>query len=429
MNSFEISTSWFNEEMELLRPNYSYSNAGILPSVLELWGDKFPELNTDLNTLLKHKSLQKQLKERDVPKNIIYIIVDGLGTENIKNFEGSITKNLEELGLAAHSSFPTLTGTNMVSLSTGLTPAVHGVIGANIYHEKLRTEYHTISGMYLNNGNPQSVLTNDSVTEYMLGHPFTIRLKELGADSNILLPVEYTSVGLVSFICQGLSPKFYKNPQEILQIAGELLRKDNQQVISIYMGYPDHTAHNYGVNSSEYHQSVKLTEQVIDALREHPSVISGETMILLSSDHGHMQVKRPKFVTGLKQLQNDGIKLSSSGRTLHVYTSDVGDKTFEKLSELIGNFGIVVSQEEAFKLAGNGILSVDEVIKAEHSKEGKKHYIGLVENRLGQYVILMKPEVQLIVPEIIKFGDYISPLKSEHGSLSKEELFVPVCVW
>lgn len=384
----------------------------IAPPTLQAKGNKFVE------ELWKERGKQNRIQ------NLVLIIADSLGTANIR--ETGILNDYLDKNIEVDASFPTMTSTNMASLSHAQFPSTHGLVGYNIYHEKLHGLYNALNCQTVSNGQDvpidklkltkQDIIAGENVFN-LLNNQANICMQDFYYE--LWVPDIFPMQGLPQYLFGKTTPTFsYEtyDPKRMLQeLYHHLFNSRSLNVIGIYFPHTDMTSHLYTAQSKEYLISLKLLESIIKGLERHPTVNMGETAIVVTSDHG--QVTLPTGSQNVKVSQSDvkthrekGFSIGTSGRTLHVYYGDErGQRNAEDyLAQYFNNErnGIILTQEEALKLLG--------------PDKPSENYL----QRLGQKVILIDENFYLDYPEVVTYGEE-KELRAQHGGLSKRELKVP----
>ena len=409
-----------------LRPDFSNSSISAVSSVLrKLDLISPPPLSVPSNPNVE--SLWREKGKQDKVQNIVMIIDDSVGTDNIK--ETGILSNYLEKNLEVDSSFPTMTSTNMASLSHVQFPATHGLVGYNIYHEKLQGLFNALNCKTMSKGQAvpinkmniekQDIIAGDNIFTLMTRQA-QLCMQELYYE--IWVPDLFDMNGLPLYLFGKDTPTYtYEayDPKRMLQeLYHHLFNSRSLNIIAIYFPHTDVTSHMYTAQSKEYTMSMKMLESIIMALERHPTVSLGETAVIVTSDHG--QVTLPKGEQNVKvshqqveEHKNKGFTIGTSGRTLHVYYSDeLGQKNAEEyLNHYFSNEkkGIILDQKEAIKLLG--------------PVTPPENYI----QRLGQKVVLIDENFYLDYPEIVHYGEE-KELRAQHGGLSQRELKVPFLI-
>lgn len=418
MEMYQIPVEWVSKWHGLIKPNYRYSNAAVLPEALRQLSISPP---LSLSDRLENPALAKAL-QHNFPEgynNILFLICDGLGVDHLKQYKSSIWENINPEkstgGTVGCASFPTITTTNMTSISTGTAPGSHGFVGYNIYNEHLGTIFNGLNGRYVKNGEIHSVhdlLSNDAIVSMQ---PIPELLHQRDIPIFFLVPAQQEKEGLITFIAGDTPVIDYSTEDELVfQINQALNDPRPNKLIACYIGTADHLGHHFGPSSTQYQQAIQGIEQLLEHLLQHPVVQAGRTLILLTSDHGQVDIDHTisRYLTReqIQELAKTGIQLSTTGRVIHAYCEGVDlDDAREQLRALADGKALVLSQSEAIDLFGDNA--------------------GHFHQRIGDFVIVCQEGFVLDVPEVVTFEAYEGKLLGQHGSLTSKELFIPIGIW
>jgi predicted AlkP superfamily pyrophosphatase or phosphodiesterase len=415
IDKFGVSTSYIRSDLDLLKPVLDRSVAGVLPELIR--GLSIDGPAGIIPDCVENKDVAKKIQE-SYPSgydNIIFLICDAIGVSHLQSMGGLIWDNINTQGTVASSVFPTMTSTVMTSLSFGKLPGDHGLVGYNIYNEFLDEVWNALNLQYVKGGDQKTVTDDIEMDKLVNGIPVLDRITEtLDFPVTFIAPNEYSGEpNLIDLINHNISIHTYKDPTETVEMIFNNLNQDHQnQMIAVYLPYGDYAAHLYGPESNQYIQSIRAIEMGINSILHHPKVKDGSTIVAMTSDHGQSQVDHSISKWMDRETWNkhkeQGILLSTSGRVIHAYCKNdlAGGK--ELLTEMASNQGLVIDTDEALRLAGGS------------TQFG---------NRFGDYLLLMENNFLYDVPEVVKFGEGPDKLHGQHGSLSEQELFVPVGIF
>lgn len=416
MKVYGIETEWVSEKHGLLKPNNSRSNAGVIPAILRTMGNgKYADLMKDK---VVNEDIENKIKESfpDGYDNVILLLVDGVGVERLEAIGGPLWDNINSQGTIANSVFPTMTTTNMTSLSFGTLPSDHGFVGYNIYNEKIDTIFNGLNGKYMKDGEEKLIHDDFAASDFVEGTSIPKMILDLeDVKLTFLKPVQQGDEGLITLIADEVPMTDYETPMELgMKLLGQLNADIAEQFIAVYIGYADYFGHSHGPKSEEYVGAIKGVEQALGLLLSQQKIINGRTLIVLTSDHGQSQINHDisKWMERLEweQYTKAGFELSTSGRTIHLFCKNNDLRGGRELLEAIGGEnGHVITGREALALLGDDK--------------------GDWKDRIGDFVLLYEDGFIHDIPESVKFGDYEGKLLGQHGSLTKEELYVPVGIW
>lgn len=416
LDDLGIKPDILSVEHGLYKPMLDRSVAGILPELIR--GIRLVDSMDDqiMHSILDGKvefiDLRNRLNELSY-ENIIFIVADAVGASHLGDMGGLFADNMLSDGLVASTVFPSMTATVMTSLTYGKYPSDHGLVGYNIYNEHIDGIWNALNLKYLDGEDEKMITDTHTVDKIVTGKPIIDDLREKAN-----LPVSFVSSdyvkspGLLDVINPSFKPSLYGEIEDgAKQIVHELSKPEKNRFIAFYYPYADHYGHVFGPESEEYEKSIRGVEQIVQQLLEHPKVKDGSTAIVVTADHGQSQIdhdiSRWMDRDRWQYHRENGVTLSSSGRVLHAY-SNGDEKGRDLLEKLADGRGLVIDNAQAMELSGCNL-------------EFKQ--------RMGDYVMIMEYGYLHDVPEIVRFDDEDSRLNGQHGSMTKEELFVPVAIF
>jgi hypothetical protein len=379
------------------------------------------------NSLLKDAEIAQLLTTREClnPKNILHFTIDSLGVNQLKeknHFFDEYRANNEIIELS--SVFPTITSTIMGSIHSGLPPQVHGLLGHKIYFPEIGNIINTLSlnvpgavdiqkdSLVKSGVNPRALMWNY--------YPPSIYNSEEYKQINFL-DLGIAMTGLSHFMLEPDSVVPYRSYIDGLEKVRTLLKREEKFYIHFYIGDIDDASHGYGPFSDAYKRTSDLLSYILSKfITSLDDQISKDTVIAISADHGQNTLSDEKRITfNEEDINRLGdllyAPMGKSGRVLHFYAwESMIDKVKEFLETKIGEGGIVVSWEDDLK----PLFSTQE------------NYDRLFE-RLGEVMVILKPHFSIereYKHESNQDALIESKMWGHHGSLSKDELLVPLFI-
>ncbi len=431
----DVKNMTLDHEMEsakpFVRPDFDESTVNALKLVFSKIN--FDErLHFDGRFSQRAAELWNAVKKGDTVKNLILILVDSFGMANFGEHQ-ALFSQFNEHAIALDTCFPTTTATVMTSLSYGTFPSEHGIVGYNFWHESLNELVNCLNLKTIKDGNPVHVntlkmpksafITGSSLAELVLQ-----KANDEGLKLNLKLfkPEMLERDGIIQFLFPHDHVIDYPTLDPSPAIS-EMLRDLSDpsfdlQLFTFYFPHADHASHYFGSKSKEHEQALYLLGQLLRTLTRHSSVLSGDTALVLTSDHG--QVDLPKLGSKhrvviensfFKELRERGLILATTGRMLQLYYQDDAaadrecERFFEKIAEIQDHIQ-VLDKKEVISLFGPTMPSED------------------ILSRIGDKIILMDEHVFIDCPPIVPYGPDL-PLKADHGSLTPREVKVPFIIF
>lgn len=268
---------------KIVFPDYNNNIIGISNSIMKYYGAKtyhqgLPLLDTVLS---------------DSYKNIVFMIYDGMGSSMMRdNLPGDsylINKTITEIT----SVFPPTTVAACTSYYSGKSPFEHGWLGWALYF----SEY-------------------DKQIEVFTDKDFFTREPVAGTDiANIAMPfksiysqIDNATKGKVKVyslypehIARPSTPEMvigYLSFEDMLAKTTDMCKEAGKKFILAYHNQPDSISHKTGCKSQE----TKTILMDIDKLTEFYCNDLKDTLIIISADHGHIDVNKDIFLNEIPEL-------------------------------------------------------------------------------------------------------------------------------
>jgi len=349
-------------------------------------------------------------------QNVVVILVDGLGLEFFQRFmDAEPWKSwLPEARLAALSSIvPSTTTSALTSLWTGVPPALHGIMG----YEMWLKEYGIIANMILQspasfNGDIGSLQRAGFAPAAFLPVPtLGSFLVERGVEVFAFQPASIARSGLSTMLLDGAQNVGYRNLSDLWVSLEEVLeRQHNNPVYAyVYWGDVDELSHRFGPLDErvmlEFETFSRTLQRFISRKLKHGK---GDTLWVLLADHGQIATPvNPRYeLRSHPELLDELVMVPCGENRLPYFYMRPGREphvldTLERVWP--GEFLSMASAEAlACGLFGPG--------KA-YSK---------VADRLGDRILFPQGDAYLW------WADKINPMRGRHGGLSPQEMLVPL---
>jgi hypothetical protein len=322
-------------------------------------------------------------------RQVVVLVVDGLGWDQLRAHAALAPTLASMVGGPITTVAPTTTATALTSITTGLTPGEHGLIGYRI----------DVGGDVLNVLRWHADRHGDArrVHEPQLLQPFA---PFMGESVPIVSKAELERSSFSTAHLRGGRPSSWRVPSSLAVTVGGLLRAGERFVYAYYDGI-DKIAHERGFGEyydAELVAADRIVADVIDALPPGAA-------LLVTADHGQVDVG-PRIITpdpGVRRLVHHS---SGEGRFrwLHARPGTVDELAATAL-EAHGDVAWVVTRQQMLDEGWFGPV-VSPPVQA----------------RLGDVALVAHADVSFDDPA--DSGPYT--LVCRHGSLTAAEVYVPL---
>ncbi len=321
---------------------------------------------------------------------IVLLVLDGLGFTQLVRCSDALS-NLPLFSQRRISSVaPTTTATALTSISTGATPATHGLLGY-----RMRLDGDKVMNSLSWSMSPDSDSRAPKPEDVQSKIPF------LNFWPKVVTKAQYQHTGFTKAHLRNTQIFDYRLPSTMVDHVEELLRGGEAFVYAYYEGI-DTVAHEYGLRDC-YLEELRFVDYLLGRL---VSSLPRGALLLVTSDHGQVEVPAAPIELDERILESTRV-LSGEGRFrwLHLKGGHL-DKVVEICNELYGSDAWVVTR--------------DQLIQGGYYGSSAEN--GFQVSRLGEVALIAKTNVAFYDP--LDTGPY--NLVCRHGSLTEDELQVPL---
>ncbi len=377
---------------EIIFPNYEHSILNTINSIL-----KYYNVDTKYNGL---PELDEKLKKQY--KNIVLIILDGMGEHILKNISPNGYFSKKEITKVT-SVCPSTTTAALTTYYSGKPPIETGWIAMSQYFKEYgralemlrRIDSYTHEPIKTANKDVFDLVKYSTIFEQIENASPQIRAYEINPTYCDARSKRNINADSIEILCDDIK---------------SICNNNDENFILAYSDKPDTLLHKYGCNSIEVKDFVINAENEIEKLCNDLSKTN--TLVIISADHGHKDIEKVYNVIDIEELQDCIIMPPSlESRAVTFWVKDDKKQKFENYfrTNLKDEFILFTKQEFLDKnLLGFGI---------QHKK---------IDDFLGNYIAIS------ISGSIIKLGTNISIKKgqklSTHCGFTKDEMEVPVIV-
>ena len=319
---------------------------------------------------------------------VVLLVVDGLGWEQLQDHRQIAPTLSAMVGQAITSVAPTTTATALTSITTGLTPGEHSIVG---YRMELAGDSMNVLRWWTGNGDARRVHEPKRVQPFA---PF------MGEDAPIVNREELERSAFTESHMRGGRPYSYRTSSGLPVIVGELLRSGEPFVYAYYDGV-DKIAHQRGFGPLYDAELAYVDALVAQIVAQLPPGAA----LLVTADHGQVHVGSN---TRVPHADVQRLTRSASGegrfRWLHAKPGAAAD-LLAAATEHHSDVAWVVSREQAIAQGWFGAV-VSPPVAARYG------------------------DVALVPFAPISFDDPVDgtghPLVCRHGSLTSAEMLVPL---
>lgn len=358
--------------MDIMFPDYNDTLLNIIGGIRKNYGYPF-KFQTNLDIFNKKYN------------NIIIMILDGLGTNILKN---NLDKNSFLRSIyykSCHSIYPSTTTAATTSIKSGLTPIESGWTGWENYIEEIDKNVMLFSG-------------RDYYTE-----------EYTNVSGYSLMPFKmfYDDMDVLGYSIEPDFTKYDNKFEDLLSKSLGLLNKHNKQIQYIYYTEPDSIMHEFGSYSQE---AKNICNHLDKLLKDYSNKLPNDTLLIISADHGHTNVEPIKLYEYKEIMDMLKRAPSNEGRCLTFKIKNGLNKEFEEaFNSSFGNIYKLYKTEDAIEL---GFFGTKNDIRHPRIKDFLADYIAVA---IDKYYFEYKQ------------GDGFI-FKSHHAGITKDEIEIPLLI-
>ena len=219
-----------------------------------------------------------------VRKSYLVILVDGLGTANIRSAGGHASFLNQKLGSAKSlfSGFPATTTTSLTSLATGESNGQHAVLGHRIYERELKQNINFLNDLGLDL-DPQKYQNLETISE---------RASAQGVTVSTIGPAEYDGSGFTMATMPAAKYISAESFQDRFRASLKALQVPNS-LTYLYFPELDQLAHRFGVDSTNWLNAI---EDIDSELAKFAASLPSNSGVVLTADHGVIDVPADRHI-------------------------------------------------------------------------------------------------------------------------------------
>ena len=329
-------------------------------------------------------------------KSACVILVDGLGSVNLRNRSGHAPRMLAALNRdgSIQVGFPSTTATSLSSFSTGDRAGKHGMVGYQIYDRVANEQVNLLTG----------ISTMADASKWQQSKTVSELAKDNAIDCFFVGAAEYENSGFTMATMPAAKYQPGKSIQDRFDAALTILQTKKRALVYVYIPELDMKAHQFGSKSGEW---VEKLEELESELARFQTKLPQNVGVLLTADHGIIDVDHENHIYLDEFDLPELIAVGGDPRVLYLYFQNPPTKAFaSSLQDQLGNRVLVATDEQLVEAGWFG--EVQEFAR----------------DRMPDIFLVSIGEVALY------HRDFAKPkslkMVGQHGSISDQELTVPL---
>ncbi len=380
------------KENKIVFPNYEHSILNLINTIL-----KYYKVETKYKAL---PELEKKLEKNY--KNVVLIILDGMGEHILKAISPNEFFMKNKIDVLT-SVCPSTTTAAITTYYSGRPPIETGWIAMSQYFK----EY----GRAIEMLRKTDSYTGEKIDTSRMDVFDLVNYVKIYDQIEKAQP-EIKAYEINPTFCESRSKRTIKadNIDKLCESVKTMCNNDEKKFILAYSEQPDGLLHKYGCESLEVKEFITQTEKKIEKMCNE--LKDSDTLVIISADHGHKDIKKVYNILDLKEIQDCIIMPPSlESRMVTFWVKDDKREKFEKYFR--------ENMKDEFML-----FTKKELLEKNLLGYGKQH--PKIDDFIGDYVAVA------ISDAIIKLETNISKekanKKSTHCGFTPNEMEVPLIV-
>jgi hypothetical protein len=318
---------------------------------------------------------------------VVLLVLDGLGWAAVEEHRDLLPALRAMEGGPITTVVPATTATALTSITTGLAPAQHGIVG-----------YRMLVGRDVLNVLRWSVHGGARAPD-----PFDVQRHTafLGRPVPVVTRAEFRTTGFTHAHLRGAHFVGWHTTAALVEHCARCIGSGERLVYAYYPGV-DTIAHEFGLHDSVYARELHDTDRLVGELRD---ALPASAALLVTSDHGQVHLERSSWIE-IREIVERCDALAGDGRFRYCYAKrGRAREVLDIARETVGEHAWVWSRAELLEsgFLGNGAT-------------------GTIPGRIGDVVLAARGECAFVDPALPNEVQ----LRSGHGSLTADEMLVPL---
>ncbi|MEZ7897686.1 MAG: alkaline phosphatase family protein [Flaviflexus sp.] len=325
---------------------------------------------------------------------VVVVLVDGLGFHNLSARTGHapyLRRRLADRPDPIWTVSPSTTAAAVTGLGTGLPPGQTAMAGYSLRDPKTGQSFSLISWN-------TDLRAEDWQRQETIGEKLLEQDRELA----IVQPAKFLGSGLTNAAWRGGRPVVGETLDDRVDAALGALKTTD--LVYLYWGEVDHVGHGQGWKSDRWIAELELLDGGLARLSRQ---VPADTMIIVTADHGMIDVEERIDVADVPELAADITLLAGEERAAQIYTDKPNDVA-ARWRDYLGDRATIMAKDEWVE---SGLLGP----ASEQTRSVIGDVIAFSHGRLG-------------IGDSRFMSAGVLSIIGLHGSLTDEEMHIPCLV-
>ncbi len=348
----------------------------------------------------EYKNLRLLKPETLKAKNIVLILIDGMGYEYVSSRKDSFFKN--HVAGSITSAFPSTTAACIPMFATGVAAQQHGLTGWFMQMKELGLvsvplPFGARFGAPLSSVDPRMLFDQK---------PFCEKIRR---KSHVVIQKDFVNSAFQRIYYRKSTMHGFSNMDDFFRNIKKAVNAKGKKYVYAYWSEFDSLSHHHGVSSKRVASHYSRLEKKMKSLLK--SISGTDTVVIVPADHGEIDTEKRKVIRAEehpKLAECLSLPLCGEPRLAYCYVRPAKSRQFERY--------VRTKLKKACHLHKSETLM-------------RKNYFGLgkphprLHERIGDYVLEMK-ENYIIIDSLV--NEKRGFLIGNHGGTSSAEMLVPL---
>ena len=322
---------------------------------------------------------------------VVLLVLDGLGWSQLQDRRDLAPNIAKMMGGPITTVCPTTTATALTSISTGLPPGEHGVVGYRI-----RTHGTVLNVLRWRRDDSGDARSSIPPEELQPHGPF------LGSSPTVVTKADFEHSGFTRAHLRGGEWRPWLMPSNLVAEVKSSLEAGDRFVYAYYDGV-DKVAHAYGLEE-HYDRELEFADSLVGAIQR---ALPADAALLVTADHGQIEVG-DRVVALPRDILNMVVSMSGEARFRWLHArAGCAARLVDEATDAFGHEAWIVTTQQVIDEHWFGPVVKSEAL-----------------DRLGD--VAMVPFAPVAYDDPHDSG--ATTLVGRHGSMTEAEVLVPLVV-